>query len=420
VKNCPIAYPKMIPNDACENCKDICQGITGCYCDDVCDVPSGKTCIHLVGDWELFTYTDCNAYMCATNAVCCPPGCEGKDMHSYYDMKCQCSAGTPCPEIEYTTEPTNSPTTKPPTTHPSITKPPTTKPPTTNPPANDDGVGGSCFSSGVTVQVLSKGSIAMKDLEVGDQVLVSGSTTAASKYEPVYAFGHLDRTKTEKFLQIYTTTGVEPLEITRRHLVFLDGHPYPIAASSLQVGDVLQGDTHVSITKIATITRRDGIYAPLTPSGTLLVNGIRVSSYVSVQQEGSGEEYVDLANEVSLPLSQHELCHAFLSPLRLICMWGVPKSRVCESYTIDGKHVWVNVGLDLAALADKQPIVVQLILVALVLLMVLTFLLIKIVLVGFIYSPFRITAVAAMVLATKFKLCILSRSQTGKQKTKTL
>jgi hypothetical protein len=60
--------------------------------------------------------------------------------------------------------------------------------------------------------------------------------------------------------------------------------------------------------------RRKGAYAPFTHSGTIVVNGIKASTYVSLQQD---EEFLTIGN-IKTPFSHHWLAQSFLLPLRLL------------------------------------------------------------------------------------------------------
>ena len=78
---------------------------------------------------------------------------------------------------------------------------------------------GGCFSADSTAQVLGKGVVAMKDLAVGDQVLMDAHS---NKYEPVYAFGHWNPTASSEFVRIqFSKSGC--IEVTEEHLVKVNG-----------------------------------------------------------------------------------------------------------------------------------------------------------------------------------------------------
>lgn len=173
-----------------------------------------------------------------------------------------------------------------------------------------------CFSEVSTVEVLGKGSVAMRDLSVGDHILTGNS------YQPVYAFAHLDRRSKAEFLRIETDATSSALEITKNHLLYVDGAAAgPVRAGSVKVGDVLSGGAQV--TKIDTVQRM-GVYAPLTPDGVLLVNGIKASSYVSLPQV---QDHALFGGDRVAAFS-----HFGISPFRLLCN----NLALCQSYNQEG------------------------------------------------------------------------------------
>jgi hypothetical protein len=179
-----------------------------------------------------------------------------------------------------------------------------------------------CFSKVATVQVQGVAApVSMEELKVGDSVL-----TGTGRYEPVYAFGHKNTAQVAEFLQMEMSESKQKLELTAAHMVFVQGQKHPIRADSIQVGDVLRSTTAEGgkVTKIGTVTRT-GLYAPLTPSGSVVVDGIVASSYISLQS--SAMEYVELKGGISTGMSQQDYVHMGLSPLRLVCM-GI-SSRLC-------------------------------------------------------------------------------------------
>lgn len=131
-----------------------------------------------------------------------------------------------------------------------------------------------CFSSHATADVKGIGKVTMNQLKVGDQVL-----TSSGNYETVYAMAHRHASKSAEFIQIYSSLKDDPLEMTEKHMIFLDGNPNPVPASAVKVGDQLKTlDGPRYVTKISKVTR-NGIFNPLTVDGTIVVNGIVTSVY---------------------------------------------------------------------------------------------------------------------------------------------
>ena len=205
-----------------------------------------------------------------------------------------------------------------------------------------------CFSGSTTVDVQGVGSTPISEIEIGDMVL-----TQHNRYETVYSFGHRFTSARASFLQIHTKDQVrEPLELSAEHMVFLEGGD-AVPASGLRVGDTIQTvelSESESCTSKATVTKivvveREGVYAPFTPSGSIVVNGgILASTFVSFD-ETSG--YLRLGRGLELPISFQWLAWAFEAPHRMVCQqfW-----RICESESYDefGISDWVNVALGLS------------------------------------------------------------------------
>jgi Hint module len=166
-----------------------------------------------------------------------------------------------------------------------------------------------CFSRENTVDVQDVGDIPISQLRIGDFVKSSNN-----KFTQVYGFGHLDHHRQGTFLHIVfresgsTMTNVLNqatfLKISAHHLVMLERNNkhYPISAKDIKVGDILSGRSVQSIMEVV----RQGVYAPLTQSGDVMVNGILASNYVNLLQMPS-------------ILDQHSMAHALFFPHRCFC-----------------------------------------------------------------------------------------------------
>ena len=231
----------------------------------------------------------------------------------------------------------------------------------------------------------------MADLEVGDRVL---SSTGGESYQTVYAFAHLDKTRPTKFLQIFTDSGSSEaaLEVTENHLIFLGGKSHPVPAKTIRVGDLLKGNNEntqyqstLNVTSIQTVVR-NGVYAPLTQDGTVVVgkDNVVASSYVAVQtpvqtttnnlDTETNEGHVEMTDIGTLSwLHQADVTHMWLSPLRLVCtlenqqqsaqslLRRMLPSSICTSRNADdGMLDYVAVGLRLTHYMDHQPLWAQL------------------------------------------------------------
>lgn len=190
-----------------------------------------------------------------------------------------------------------------------------------------------CFSGNNMVRVQNQHkAVRMEDVGIGDMVDVGGG-----KFSRVYSFGHRNIDTSTEYVQIFFGDQVTALEMTNEHMVFVE-RMGPVPASMVTVGDKLVlGDGSVSsVTQLSTVTR-NGAYAPFTESGTLVVNNVLASSFISVKDQSSSLMQLGGIKIGSL----HWLAHAFEAPHRMVCRVS---PSVCESetYTAEGISHWVN------------------------------------------------------------------------------
>lgn len=217
-----------------------------------------------------------------------------------------------------------------------------------------------CFSGETTVQEKTRGTIRMKDLKLGDQVLVVDGRHNKPVYEPVYSFGHRNTEITAEFLRL------EPsgLELSENHMVFVRGRG-AIPAALVKLGDVLEGSFHEAAVVVEAIfaVQQKGAYAPFTSSGTIVVNGIKASTYVSFQ----GSERFVLGSGSSFPwrgwktpITYQWLARSFEAPHRTLCRFVLDCSS--ESYSAqEGFSVWVYRPLQATNVLLNQGLVMQLV-----------------------------------------------------------
>ena len=227
------------------------------------------------------------------------------------------------------------------------------------------------FSGANTVDVHNKGEISLASVEIGDRV-----KTAEGRYSPVYSFGHRSEGRNATFLQIYVKGLKEPLEISDKHMLFTwkkqvvqvvqgkrtASKKQVIQAKDIKLGDKLfvvdykarlmwklnkqiqntgyhgeekivieedgeDDDEFGTVTLIET-TQRQGVYAPLTLDGPMVVSGVLVSSYVAP---------FDLS-----PAFQHFAAHAARAPHRVAC--AVYDFTICqnEKYSTEGVSKYLS------------------------------------------------------------------------------
>jgi len=220
-------------------------------------------------------------------------------------------------------------------------------------PTEDQSSGGGCFSGSDTVQVKGHGTVAMKDLRVGDNVLTD---FAANKYEPIYSFGHFHETAKADFVKLKSSSK-ESLTLTPNHLVYANGNT--VRADQVKKDDRLSSGT-VSETSIVS---KQGLFMPLTPSGKILVNNLQASTYVSMG------DYAPIQQHPLLKfwLTEDFLVHLWLSPLRMYCL-GVT-SNYCPSHPESIRNVdgdagimsYLRLGKDIAEFALRQNTLIQIV-----------------------------------------------------------
>eukprot|EP00523_Entomoneis_sp_CCMP467_P015340 CAMPEP_0168770246 /NCGR_PEP_ID=MMETSP0725-20121227/2816_1 /TAXON_ID=265536 /ORGANISM="Amphiprora sp., Strain CCMP467" /LENGTH=309 /DNA_ID=CAMNT_0008819675 /DNA_START=42 /DNA_END=971 /DNA_ORIENTATION=+ len=188
------------------------------------------------------------------------------------------------------------------------------------------------FSSSTTVELKDGSFKSMEDLQVGDLVLV-----LHEKHQPVVAFGRKDASHKTSFVRIAMQELDQPLEMSADHLVYLHGEKVPVPASSVKVGDLVQGvSSPATVTKVDTVTR-EGYFAPITASGSIVVNGVVGSTYDSLQKD---ESFVSLGG-VSSGLSYHFVSHVLHKPLVMYCK-KIASERCTDQKLEGGTSVWSN------------------------------------------------------------------------------
>ena len=184
----------------------------------------------------------------------------------------------------------------------------------------------------------------LKDLAIGDMVHVGQGV-----YEAIYSFGHRAPHASAKFLQVKTAKTT--LELSAAHMVFTSSG-LAVAAHLLKVGDELLDSKGSSVAiKAIKVIASKGAYAPFTPSGKIVVNGILASSYVAFEN-GSN------LSVAGIPFSYQWMAHAFEFPHRFYCQF-LSKSCLSERYTADGVSVWVDVPHKMSLWMFEQPRMVQ-------------------------------------------------------------
>lgn len=189
----------------------------------------------------------------------------------------------------------------------------------------------SCFPGEALVTVEDRGTLTVAELRVGDRVLASVGDGKLA-YESVLSFLHVQQ----------STDPLESFTITHEHGSFRASPAHIIFVaeagswSSKLVGRLHEGErvyvagepgsqwdsTSSRILSIKRGTSRTGMYAPLTSSGTIVVDNVVASNYASPSMHKS------------LP---HSLAHLFLLPVRIYHKLGLASffqpvwERLCDA-----------------------------------------------------------------------------------------
>ena len=174
-----------------------------------------------------------------------------------------------------------------------------------------------CFPSSATV-LTSNGSKSMRDLDTGEKVLCL-SQNGSPIFSEVITFIHHEPNQRGKYLTISTKRGTS-ITLSPNHLTFIasskPGHPLktqPILAANVKPGHYLvswSAELHRPVLTVVTsvcTTVEQGVYAPLTRCGVLLVDGIMASCYANTEKHSLAHcAFAPLRMYTSLRIKQHE------------------------------------------------------------------------------------------------------------------
>lgn len=146
---------------------------------------------------------------------------------------------------------------------------------------------GGCYPGSATFVDIHLQRRKMESLKVGDVVQVVNNKEI--QFEPVITFIHRQTEVMQEFLEITTLHEKKILKITEDHLLFVEkgGQAAVIPARDVNIGDTLYVTDDQNVVKkdeVQTIgfVWEKGVYAPVTLSGTILVNDVHTSCYFDV------------------------------------------------------------------------------------------------------------------------------------------
>ena len=191
---------------------------------------------------------------------------------------------------------------------------------------------GGCFPASASVRLESGVTRSMAELSVGDRVLTVDSD-GRPRYDTVITFIHRQPHLLTAFTALATVAG-HRLVATGDHLVFTSRDQSaasfgdaarPSFAAHVQPGNdsvyvSVAGRLGVSMVTSVTMVMGRGVFAPLTRSGTIVVDGVAASCYALV--------------------SSHGVAHASMAPLRLAASAGAPVDwwAWSSASSVDGVH----------------------------------------------------------------------------------
>jgi hypothetical protein len=192
---------------------------------------------------------------------------------------------------------------------------------------------GLCFDGNSTV-ITPQGAKRLCDLRLGDKVRVVQSNGRV-EWSDVCAWAHREPNRVAKYLNLTTQQTGRSLTISPEHLVAVvrNGQMDYTKAGTLtnedrllacDVGANAKGGVWAEQIKSITQVESLGVYAPVTTSGTVVVNGIVASCYAAV--------------------GSHRAAHAAMKPVR--SQWKRHPERAeghhDANHTVKGSHAYVN------------------------------------------------------------------------------
>ena len=146
---------------------------------------------------------------------------------------------------------------------------------------------GGCYPASATFIDIHGRARQMDCLKVGDKVHVL--TKQGISLEQVVTFIHRQPELMQEFLKITTLKMKKVLMITDDHLLFVEkgGQPSVIPARDVSIGNKVyvrgdQGAVETDVVQSISSVYEKGAYAPVTLSGTILVNDVHTSCYFDV------------------------------------------------------------------------------------------------------------------------------------------
>ena len=209
---------------------------------------------------------------------------------------------------------------------------------------------GGCFPMSGQVTVLGKGTEQLSQVRVGDEVLAM-NPDGKLVYSEVIAFLDIKNDTRGHFYRIETENG-HKVHLTGKHLIYssdtnrtsfvldaVDSRFEATYADHTQVGDFLmtttgKSDVRASAIRSVDLVTKQGMVAPLTKAGTIVVDGVVVSCYAFINSD-----YIAHAS-FSVLRGLHDV-YSYLP-------FGHWSETSFASYAIDGMHWYAKILFQIA------------------------------------------------------------------------
>eukprot|EP00828_Plagiopyla_frontata_P004548 TRINITY_DN11665_c0_g1_i4.p1 TRINITY_DN11665_c0_g1~~TRINITY_DN11665_c0_g1_i4.p1 ORF type:complete len:339 (+),score=34.54 TRINITY_DN11665_c0_g1_i4:144-1019(+) len=200
----------------------------------------------------------------------------------------------------------------------------------------------SCFPGSTFVLGKNGSQLRMDQLEYNTKIMTVDYESGEFIEDEVIGFLHKIQNGTQEFLRIELANNAG-IDISQKHLIFGrkygNSEPEYYFADNLEIGDdiFLQNDWEpiLSIQKF----NLTGIYAPLTTTGTILVNNILVSCYANLENQLASQlafvPYKYLIKFMQLILNENE-------------------QKIVAEYDVDGIHWYANLLMKLSRVMPES------------------------------------------------------------------
>lgn len=171
-----------------------------------------------------------------------------------------------------------------------------------------------CFPAAAVADTID-GAVRMDALEHGHRV-----ANGEGGHSEVFFFGHRSAHESAPFVEVAHSGAESPLRISPDHYVHANGRL--VAAGALKAGDTLRGaDGYQRVVLGTKSVRMQGIYAPATLHGDMIVDGVAVSSYTRALHP--------------------RVAHKLLAPVRLMHRVGL--GRVVRAVSAFDTRSWAHI-----------------------------------------------------------------------------